>query len=101
MKPNRNLFAPLSNMPFYFDTELFDMDIQPIYLAIQNNVVLGVFNSRPEADARIQAEIQKDRMNLLLKKGLLKKLLKKSSDFKFDDIYFVAEVKSYEIPQLF
>lgn len=97
-----NLYAHLSNFPLTRDITCMD-NTKPIYLAVQNNIVLGIFDSVEGAEERINAEIQKDRLNLLLKKGLLKKLLKTkgSKEFKFDDVYVIAEVKSYEIPQLF
>lgn len=70
------------------------------FLALQNNRVLGLFDSYEEACARCNDEIQRDRISLLLKRRLLKKFLKKHDSF-ITDYYIVAEVKNYEIPKLF
>lgn len=46
------------------------------YLAIQNRLVLGCYDTQAEAEVRCSEEIQKDRIQLLLKHRLLKKILK-------------------------
>lgn len=74
----------------------------PLYLAIQNKRVLGSFDTREEASERINQEISKDRIALLLKKSLLKKFVKKAqAGDLYTDIYIIAEVLESEIPQLF
>lgn len=75
-------------------------DPEKKYLAIQNRLVLGCFDTQLEAEARCSEEIQKDRVKLLLKHRLLKKLLKKHNGY-MTDYYLVCEVKNYEIPKLF
>lgn len=73
-----------------------------LYLAIQNKRVLGSFDTLEEAQDRINQEISKDRIALLLKKSLLKKLVKKAKENDlYTDIYIISEVISSEIPQLF
>lgn len=47
-----------------------------IYLAIQNSLILGAFETLEAAEARCKEEIKKDSLELLLKKKLIKKVLK-------------------------
>ena len=76
--------------------------VTKLYLAIQNKRVLGSFDTLEEAQDRINQEISKDRIALLLKKSLLKKLVKKAKENDlYTDIYIISEVISSEIPQLF
>ena len=70
------------------------------YLAIQNKLVLGCYDTYEQAEARIKTEIERDRLKILLKHKLLKKILKKHNGF-LTDYYLITEVKAYEIPKLF
>lgn len=47
-----------------------------IYLAIQNSLILGAFETAEQAEARCLEEIEKDKLELLLKKKVIKKILK-------------------------
>lgn len=47
-----------------------------LYLAIQNSLILGAFETMEAAEARCKEEIKKDSLELLLKKKLIKKVLK-------------------------
>lgn len=47
-----------------------------LYLAIQNSLILGAFETSEEAEARCREEIKKDSLELFLKKKLIKKVLK-------------------------
>lgn len=47
-----------------------------IYLAIQNSLILGAFETPEAAEARCKEEIKKDSLELLMKKKLIKKVLK-------------------------
>lgn len=63
------------------------------FIACQNNRVLGFYETKEAADSAIENEKLRDRLQLLLKRRLLKKLLKSGTDV-FTDIYYVAEVVS-------
>lgn len=47
-----------------------------LYLAIQNSLILGAFETPQAAEARCKEEIKKDSLELLMKKKLIKKVLK-------------------------
>lgn len=47
-----------------------------LYLAIQNSLILGAFDTEESAEARCKEEIKKDSLELLLKKKVIKKILK-------------------------
>lgn len=47
-----------------------------LYLAIQNSLILGAFETQEAAVARCKEEIKKDSLELLMKKKLIKKVLK-------------------------
>lgn len=50
-----------------------------IYAAVQNGIVLDVFDTYDEAKDRVNEEIQRDHLSILFKRKL-RKLLKKSGN---------------------
>lgn len=64
------------------------------YIACQNSVILGIFDSIDEAEACINQEKQRDFLSVVAKKALLKKLQKKGSNIALHDYYILkcAEV---------
>lgn len=50
-----------------------------VYAAVQNGVILSVFDTKEEARARVDDEIKKDWLSIMLKRKL-RKLLKKTGN---------------------
>ena len=61
------------------------------FVVFQNNRIVGVADSLEEARIIKEDEIQKDKLQLLLKKRILKKLLR-SGKALVTDQYFICEV---------
>lgn len=62
------------------------------YMACQNDYILGFYDTVDEAQARISDEMERDKLELLLKRRVLRRLLKKHQPI-INNNYFVAEVK--------
>lgn len=62
-----------------------------VFIACQDKKVLGAYASKEEAMKRIEEEKERDKLELLLKRSLLKKLLKSGKSLT-TNYYYVAEV---------
>lgn len=65
-----------------------------LYAAVQNGVILSIHESEEEARTRVNEEIKKDWLSILLKRKL-RKLLRKSGNIALHTytILTIAEVK--------
>lgn len=71
------------------------MENKEVYIACQDNKILGIFNSEAEAFNECLDEIERDKFWLVLKRSLLKRLLKKHKPLQYQGSkYFVARVIS-------
>lgn len=61
------------------------------FLVIKNDKVVKVCATVDEAKAAIEALKERDKLLLLTKKAVLKRMLKSDTDI-FTDLYYVAEV---------
>lgn len=65
-----------------------------LYAAVQNGVILDIFESEKEATVRVDDEIRKDWLSIIVKKSL-RKLLKKNGNVALHrySILVIDEVK--------
>lgn len=65
-----------------------------LYAAVQNGVILDIFESEKEATVRVDEEIRKDWLSIIVKKSL-RKLLKKNGNVSLHrySILVIDEVK--------
>lgn len=65
-----------------------------LYAAVQNGVILDIFESEKEATVRVDEEIRKDWLSIIVKKSL-RKLLKKNGNVALHrySILVIDEVK--------
>lgn len=65
-----------------------------VFAAVQNGVILDVFDSEEKALDRVREEIERDRLSILFKRKL-RKLLKKSGNVALHtySVMIVSEVK--------
>lgn len=61
------------------------------FLAIQDNKVLGVFDTRDEAHARVIAEQRRDLLWIIIKRKLAKLIYKGKADYP-STVYYIAQV---------
>lgn len=71
-----------------------------MFLAVQNKVIIGVFNSRAEAQDCINKEIEKDRISIMITKKLRKLFLKDPSNFALHRYCVVECVSESEVSEL-
>ena len=65
-----------------------------LYAAVQNGVILDIFETEKEATVRVDEEIRKDWLSIIVKKSL-RKLLKKNGNVSLHrySILVIDEVK--------
>lgn len=68
-----------------------------MYLAIQDNKILGVYKTRAEAEVRVRSEIENDKLKHILKRTVAKKILAgKAKIPAFEDRYVILNVVESE-----
>lgn len=67
------------------------------FLAVQDNRIIAVCESKADAEALVRKEIENDKLKHILKRSIAKKILSGKAEIPaFEDRYCVIEVKDFE-----